>query len=175
MAESKPAHHRQPYTDVVLREILSRPPTRSNVAHFAKALGRTEDAIKLIYDVAATRRAHLDAAMMKKAFWRQVRRVAAELGWTTVGRRESVCPQCHSSAVLKIVYGDPDPKTIATARQRGLAIGGCVVVEGQPLLRCGSCGYEWGGKDPPSPGTTPTRTAVRRGPVRARVARSRRV
>lgn len=84
----RPAHHGEPYTDEQLERVLGYPPTESAIQLFAGELGRSESAIREIYAIAVTRRAQLNLDMANGAFWRQVRRIAGQLGWLTVGKRE---------------------------------------------------------------------------------------
>lgn len=88
MIGTKPARHRKPYTDAELRVILSCPPTWSRVAQMAAAFERTEEAIKLVYTIAHLPLKDLSPKMKNGATWRQIRRVAGQLGYIQVGKRE---------------------------------------------------------------------------------------
>ena len=49
------------------------------------------------------------------------------------------CPQCGQKGNLqRILYGMPDPETFDFERY---AVGGCVVEENQPDVRCRDCGW----------------------------------
>jgi hypothetical protein len=83
------ARRRKPYSDEELRLVLSLPPTRINVARLAVALQRSPNGIRIIYELACSRRRHLRSDLLSTKTWRQVRRIAAELGWVTVQQKEA--------------------------------------------------------------------------------------
>ncbi|MFU8873239.1 HNH endonuclease [Micromonospora sp. SL4-19] len=69
---------------------------------------------------------------------------------TSVGPRRTVpaqkspaatCPDCGRTGV-PIMYGAPGPEMIAAAEEGRIALGGCVIYEGQPTWTC-SEGHEW--------------------------------
>ena len=49
------------------------------------------------------------------------------------------CPQCGQKGNLqRIIYGMPDPETFDFEKY---AVGGCLVEENQPDVRCRDCGW----------------------------------
>ncbi len=57
----------------------------------------------------------------------------------------AICPVCGDTGI-PIVFGLPDAE-LRHAEERGeVALGGCVVSEGDPDHQCGSCGHEWRAK-----------------------------
>jgi len=53
--------------------------------------------------------------------------------------RTLTCPKCQQKAVLQLIlYGMPDPETFDFEKY---AVGGCVVEENQPDVRCRDCGW----------------------------------
>ena len=54
------------------------------------------------------------------------------------------CPNCGSSAVIPIMYGDPSPEAWAAAERGELSIGGCIVENGMPKWFCTNCYHEFG-------------------------------
>ena len=54
-----------------------------------------------------------------------------------------LCPRCGSVDTIPIVYGDPSWETGRAAERGELAIGGCLVSEESPALRCKACGTEF--------------------------------
>ena len=49
------------------------------------------------------------------------------------------CPACSEIGTLrKIIYGMPDPETFDFEKY---AVGGCLVEENQPDIRCRDCGW----------------------------------
>jgi hypothetical protein len=67
-------------------------------------------------------------------------------------KRPSRCPQCHSSRVVPIKYGEPTKETMEAARREEIVL----VTDGWssgggPTLHCLHCSYEWGGDPPSSP------------------------
>lgn len=59
--------------------------------------------------------------------------------------RKTKCPRC-GSASIPIVYGFPSGGLFEEADRGELALGGCMVEEGQPTRRCVGvdCGIEFG-------------------------------
>ena len=62
---------------------------------------------------------------------------------TTKRRRRSikllVCPECGQIGTLRtILYGMPDPETFDFEKY---AVGGCVVEDNQPDIKCRDCGW----------------------------------
>jgi hypothetical protein len=47
------------------------------------------------------------------------------------------CPRCGSDDVLAIVYGEPSMDV------PDIAIGGCLVEDGNPAWACGTCGHRF--------------------------------
>lgn len=65
---------RQSYSDDEIRLVLSHPPTEASAILLAPALGRTTDAIKMVY-----RRIYPGFTEDPNAFTSQVRRIAREM------------------------------------------------------------------------------------------------
>lgn len=63
------------------------------------------------------------------------------------------CPECGSLRIARIVYGEPpaDARLEAEIRAGRIVLGGCVVAEDQPDVRCANCGTEFA---PGAPGST---------------------
>jgi len=66
-------------------------------------------------------------------------------------KRPSQCPQCHSTRVVPIQYGDPTKEAMEAARREEIIL----VPQGWssgdgPTLHCLHCSYEWGGESAPS-------------------------
>jgi hypothetical protein len=62
---------------------------------------------------------------------------------TTKRRRHSIrlliCPECEQIGTLrKILYGMPDPEFFDFEKY---AVGGCLVFDNQPDVRCRDCGW----------------------------------
>ena len=60
------------------------------------------------------------------------------------------CPNCGSTRVAPILYGEPIEEAVAMAKRGQLAIGGCCVFEGQPEWYCWACEHEWFDADHPA-------------------------
>ncbi len=52
------------------------------------------------------------------------------------------CPSCGGERWLPIAWGEPGPVAERMARRRELALGGCLVGEGDPDLECERCGHQ---------------------------------
>ena len=53
--------------------------------------------------------------------------------------KELTCPECGEIGTLrKIIYGLPDPETFDFEKY---AVGGCLVEDNQPDIRCRDCGW----------------------------------
>jgi hypothetical protein len=68
-------------------------------------------------------------------------------------KRTSQCPQCHSTRVVPIKYGDPTKELMEAARREEIILvpQGWSTAQGGPTLHCLHCSYEWGGEPAPSP------------------------
>lgn len=53
------------------------------------------------------------------------------------------CTNCGQRRAVPIVYGMPDQGLMDLAEKGVIALGGCVVPETIPTLRCQSCGHSW--------------------------------
>ena len=52
------------------------------------------------------------------------------------------CPRCGSPAVIPIAYGLPaGPEVFEEAERGELELGGCVIADDSPGLRCTDCGH----------------------------------
>lgn len=49
------------------------------------------------------------------------------------------CPNCHSTNVIPIAYGYPEPKLLEDSSQGKVALGGCNVDEDSPEWECQAC------------------------------------
>jgi len=58
------------------------------------------------------------------------------------GRKER-CPNCGSTKVIPIVYGDDQSNLEEKEKKGELILGGMPLDEESPYAHCCSCGYEW--------------------------------
>lgn len=58
-------------------------------------------------------------------------------------KRKPKCPNCKSTKVIPIVYGEPPPDIEEKSRQGKLIMGGCIIHESNPNWYCKSCGKAW--------------------------------
>lgn len=58
------------------------------------------------------------------------------------------CPNCGSATGLVVVYGMPSLDLFEAAENDQVALGGCVIVPGQPDYRCSACGHQWMSDEP---------------------------
>ena len=86
--KTRPERWGEPYSDAEVRLVLSKPPTEASVAELAAGLMRTEDAIRLLFLIANMRKRDLSSKRKSVKTWKQIRRVAGELGYLSVGKRE---------------------------------------------------------------------------------------
>jgi hypothetical protein len=61
-------------------------------------------------------------------------------------RRPSRCPACGAEQIARIQYGLPlfDKKLRRKLDAGDVVLGGCVVVDGDPLWECLACRHRWG-------------------------------
>jgi hypothetical protein len=76
-----------PYADNELRLILQQQPTWPNVQLLADQLQRSENAIRLVYEIAQARRSHLNEGLLDTKTWKQIRRVARDMRWISCAPR----------------------------------------------------------------------------------------
>ncbi len=57
---------------------------------------------------------------------------------------DQTCPQCGSSSVDSIIYGEPNLELMEAAQRREVVLGGCVIRENSPKFVCKQCGSRWG-------------------------------
>jgi hypothetical protein len=55
--------------------------------------------------------------------------------------QDMACPRCGSTQVVRIVYGLPTAKTVASANRGEIKLGGCCVSRYSPRLYCKDCYY----------------------------------
>ena len=60
------------------------------------------------------------------------------------------CPKCKSNMVIDIVYGYPSEEMSDAADSNKISLGGCCIDSSNPIFKCKSCFYEFGGEDEPS-------------------------
>ena len=65
------------------------------------------------------------------------------MGMTGPGTDRITCPRCGSGDVWPIVYGMPDPDSVARGGWDGLVMGGCVVDPDNPTRACQACHHRW--------------------------------
>jgi hypothetical protein len=56
------------------------------------------------------------------------------------------CPQCGSTDTVPIMYGYPSPETFEAVERGeipGIAIGGCMVDDANPVWGCPACKHRW--------------------------------
>ena len=64
-----------------------------------------------------------------------------------------VCPSCGREESIPLLWGLPDPEAMELAERGLVALGGCMVMPGEPSLFCRACGSCWGsGEDSGLPG-----------------------
>lgn len=54
------------------------------------------------------------------------------------------CPQCASSKVARIHYGEVDEEVILESEAGKIVLGGCCVFEDSPRWCCLKCKHTWG-------------------------------
>ncbi len=54
------------------------------------------------------------------------------------------CPNCGAANVVPIAYGFPGPEMRAQVERGEIALGGCVIQEGNLQWRCTACGTDIG-------------------------------
>ena len=54
----------------------------------------------------------------------------------------TTCPDCGGGGI-RIVYGLPGLEATEAAERGEVALGGCIVGDDDPNLRCRACGNEW--------------------------------
>jgi len=57
-----------------------------------------------------------------------------------------VCPACGAKTTVPIMYGFPSAKTFEAVERGeipGVAIGGCVVDDSNPIWACPACEHRW--------------------------------
>jgi hypothetical protein len=54
-----------------------------------------------------------------------------------------ICPKCKSKKVVPIVYGMPSTEMLEKLNRDEVALGGCVVIDGQPKWYCNACDHEF--------------------------------
>lgn len=59
--------------------------------------------------------------------------------------RKAICPRCTNRSGVRIVYGMPDAELVEQAERGLVALGGCLVYDGNPTWQCldVECGNEW--------------------------------
>ena len=57
--------------------------------------------------------------------------------------RKFNCPSCNEKTGVEIYYGMPSEELMKRAELGEIAIGGCVIEDGQPNYRCLACAFEW--------------------------------
>ena len=58
-----------------------------------------------------------------------------------VGR---ICPSCGQEDSVPLIWGLPDPGSMALAERGLLALGGCMVGPDEPTIAWRACGLHWG-------------------------------
>lgn len=67
-----------------------------------------------------------------------------EEGRTMSKSTASVCPKCGKDSGIPIAYGLPGRDLMDRAQRGEVALGGCLVMDDNPELRCtDECGHEW--------------------------------
>lgn len=54
------------------------------------------------------------------------------------------CPHCHSTKVVRILYGFPSAEGFRKAKRGEVALGGCVIGASSPTWACTACGESFG-------------------------------
>src|SRR5579875_2814934 len=65
-------------------------------------------------------------------------------------RRPSRCPDCGVERVARILYGLvlPAKKLRRKIGVGEVVLGGCIILDGDPLWECLACHHRWGGRGP---------------------------
>jgi len=58
--------------------------------------------------------------------------------------RTPTCPECRSSNVVPIMYGEPTEEGLEEARQGKHVLGGCCIRDDSPIWHCRDCEHNWG-------------------------------
>jgi hypothetical protein len=67
-----------------------------------------------------------------------------EEGHTMSKTTTRVCPKCGNDTGIPIAYGLPGRDLMDRAQRSEVALGGCLVMDDNPELRCtDECGHEW--------------------------------
>lgn len=66
--------------------------------------------------------------------------IAEDLGLVRI-ERLGECPNCGTIDAIPILYGLPAPEAIQAAERGKIALGGCVVLPGNPRYACPNCGF----------------------------------
>jgi hypothetical protein len=53
------------------------------------------------------------------------------------------CPKYKAKKVVPIVYGMPSTEMLEKSNRDEVALGGCVVMDGQPKWFCNACDHEF--------------------------------
>jgi hypothetical protein len=62
---------------------------------------------------------------------------------TTVASTARRCPACGELHALPLVYGLPDESMFEASERGEVELGGCIVGDGDPDMRCVACGHAW--------------------------------
>jgi transposase-like protein len=54
------------------------------------------------------------------------------------------CPRCHSTHMVRILYGLPSGEGFAMAERDEVVLGGCVIDASSPQWACKTCGESFG-------------------------------
>ena len=57
--------------------------------------------------------------------------------------RKYICPSCKAKEGVDIQYGMPSYEAFEASQRGEIALGGCVINDGDPKRRCLKCAYEW--------------------------------
>ena len=58
-------------------------------------------------------------------------------------REAPTCPNCGADHTIPIAYGMPAPEMREAADHDEIHIGGCVIIDSNPIWHCRKCGHEW--------------------------------
>ena len=61
-----------------------------------------------------------------------------------------VCPACGQEDSIPLIWGMAAPEDFKLAERGLVSLGGCLVLEEQPVLTCRACGLEWGREGDPT-------------------------
>lgn len=66
----------------------------------------------------------------------------------TEGEQPPTCPRCHSTHVVRILYGFPSAEGFRKAERGEVVLGGCMIRMNSPKWACKTCSERFGERRP---------------------------